>query len=275
MNFKKWLAALLATACLVAVTTARAADADLKALMDRVNALEAKNAELERAANAEKGKDKALDNAAAATDAATSATANVTTGGTKVTLSGYIDTSFEFNGNDPSNNNNNFRVFDNDANGFNLHLAELSFGALPSKPGEAGFQLDLAFGSDVRVFKSTDKFVWNSQARANDFVDTDFKQAFIEYIIPVGCPGNKKGITLDFGKVRDMGRLRNDRSRRQHQFVPLAPIRLCDSVHPHWPSRDLQGLRQRLQQVATIGAALVNWLGQRTGPEPLQDRRAV
>ena len=124
----------------------------------------------------------------------------MTTAGTKVTLSGYVDYSFTYNFNAPSNNNNNLRVFDNDADGYSMHLAELCFDALPTKPGEAGFRLDLAFGQDVRFFKSTDKFVWNSQARMNDFVDNDFKQAYIEYIVPVGCEGNKKGIVLDMGK---------------------------------------------------------------------------
>jgi hypothetical protein len=33
-----------------------------------------------------------------------------------------------------------------------------------------------------------------------DFIDSDIKQAYIEYIVPVGCAGNKKGITLDMGK---------------------------------------------------------------------------
>ena len=92
------------------------------------------------------------------------------------------------------------RCFDNDPNGFNMHLAELIFDASPAKPGEVGFRVDLAFGSDVRLFKATDKFVRNSVARLNDFADADFKQAYIEYIIPVGCPGEKKGITLDMGK---------------------------------------------------------------------------
>lgn len=197
MSLQKWLGVLVATVCLV--VTVHAADADLKALIDRVNALEAKNAELERRATAEAGKDKALDNAAAATDAATSATANVTTGGQKLTIGGYLDTSFEYNFNQPSNNNSNLRVFDNDANGFNVHLAELTFNALPEKPGQAGFEMDIAYGTDTRVFAPTDKYTWQSQARQNGFIDTCLKQAYIEYLMPVGCD-KKNFITLDMGQ---------------------------------------------------------------------------
>ena len=257
MSLKKWLGALLATGCLVVGMTVRAADADLKALMDRVNALEAKNAELERRSTAEAGKDKALDNAAAATDAATSATANVTTGGQKLVIGGYLDTSFEYNFNQPSNNNNNLRVFDVDPNGFNMHLAELTFNALPAKAGEAGFELDLAYGTDVRVFAPSDKTTWNSQARNNEMITTDFKQAYIEYLVPIGCEGSKKVITLDMGlfttwagaeTIEAADNINSSRSILFGYAIPFthtgmrATYKVFDSDCNHW----------------TIGAAILN-----------------
>src|SRR5579862_712586 len=188
----------LLIAAVLALGVACASDTDMmKQLMDRVNALEAKNAELERRANATVSTNQAVD-AAIAREEATAA--NVTSS-RAITIGGYLDESYEYNFNQPRNYNNNFRVFDVDPNGFNMHLAELTFSSLPKKPGEAGFELDLAFGSDVRWFKPTDKFT-TSSSRFNNFVDNDFKQAYIEYIVPVGCGcnGEKKGITLDFGK---------------------------------------------------------------------------
>lgn len=185
---------------ILALGVARAeSDSDMmKKLMERVNALETKNAELERRANAATSTSAAVD-AAIAKEEATAA--NVTSS-RAITVGGYLDTSYQYNFNQPKNWNNNYRLFDTDPNGFNVHLAELTFDSLPKKPGEAGFRLDLAFGSDVRWFKPTDKWVAGGE-RFTDFVDQDFKQAYIEYIVPIGCGchGEKKGITLDFGKV--------------------------------------------------------------------------
>ena len=172
----------------------------MRTLMERVNSLEQKNAELERRANATTSTNAAVDAAIAREEATTAAAVNVNSDH-KIKIGGYFDTSYQYNFNRPDNQNNNLRIFDTDSNGFNLHLAELTFDGLPTKPGEAGFRLDLAFGSDVRWFKPIDKYT-NGGERLTDFVDNDFKQAYLEYIVPIGCGcgGAKKGITLDFGK---------------------------------------------------------------------------
>jgi hypothetical protein len=184
-------------ACIVLGTAAAwGEDADLKALTERIKALETRNEALQKK-NDDKDTAVAVDQAIASANATQ---ANVVTNGQKITVGGYIDTSFEYNFNQPNNTNNNLREFDVDPNGFNLHLAELTFDALPTKPGEAGFRLDLAFGTDCRMFKAADKFTLTSNAINNQFVDSDFKQAYVEYIVPIGCPGEKKGIMLDMGR---------------------------------------------------------------------------
>ena len=173
-------------------------DADMKALMERINNLESKNAELERRSNLTTSTNQAIDSAIAKEEA----TAATVSSSRAIKIGGYIDTSFQYNFNRPDNQNNNLRAFDTDSNGFNIHLAELTFDALPSKPGEAGFRIDLAFGTDTRVFKAQDKTSLPA-ARSTDFIDSDFKQAYISYIIPLpGCAscGTKKGVTVDFGK---------------------------------------------------------------------------
>src|SRR5262249_3091567 len=54
-------------------------------------------------------------------------------------------------------------------------------------------------GTDTRWLKSADKYAYGAN-RLNDFSDTDFKQAYISYIVPIGCSCHNKGVTVDFGK---------------------------------------------------------------------------
>jgi len=192
--------ALLVAGLSLGVSSYAASNEDMmKALMERVNALESKNAELERRANAAQTTNAAVDAAIAREDATQAAAVNVNSAH-KINIGGYVDTSFQWNANRPDNQNNNLRTFDTDPHGFNLHLAELTFDGLPTKPGEAGFRIDLAWGSDVRWFKPVDKYT-NNNSRSTDFVDNDFKQAYISYIVPIGgCGCSKKGITVDMGK---------------------------------------------------------------------------
>lgn len=191
-----YLAIMLAGLSL-GVSSYGAADNDLKALMDRIDALERKNDELERRANAAVSTNKAIDDMIAREEAAAASV----TSARSIKIGGYVDTSFQYNFNRPDNQNNNLRVFDTDSNGFNIHLAELTFDGLPTKPGETGFRIDLAYGTDTRWFKAIDKTQLPSE-RLSQFMDSDLKQAYIEYIIPIGCAckGEKKGITVDFGK---------------------------------------------------------------------------
>ena len=113
-----------------------------------------------------------------------------------VRMGGYFDVSFQYNLNRPNTQANALRVFDNeDNNGFNVHLAELDFDATASAPGDAGFRLDLAFGTDARKFHSFDKADILAGGVPNDR-QFDLQQAYIDYIAPVG-----NGITFKFGKM--------------------------------------------------------------------------
>lgn len=191
--------AVLAMVCLSSGVVLRAAEQDMmKQLMDRVNALEAKNAELERRANATQSTSVAVDEAIKKAED-TQAAVNVTSS-RPIKIGGYIDSSFQYNFNQPKNQNNNLRGFDTDSNGYNLHLAELTFDSLPTKVCEAGFRMDLAFGTDTRLFKALDHTTFAPE-RTNDFVDSDMKQAYIEYIMPIPflCDSTK-GIKCDMGK---------------------------------------------------------------------------
>lgn len=112
-----------------------------------------------------------------------------------VRIGGYFDISYQYNLNRPDTQTNALRVFDNeDNNGFNVHLAELDFDGTAQAPGEAGFRLDLALGTDARKFHAFDKADILGGV-ANDR-QLDLQQAYIDYIAPIGS-----GITFKFGKM--------------------------------------------------------------------------
>jgi hypothetical protein len=193
------IAALLA--CLGLGTLAFGGDAgsaDIKAVLARVQALEEKNKQLEDKLKAAQAVGPATANVdkAVASSAATLSSV-VTTADPHcrpLVIGGYLDATYQYNFNRPENQTNNQRIFDNDSNGFNMHLAELTFQRLPTDPGQAGFRIDTAFGTDARVFASQDT---QGTGRGNQFEVVDLKQAYIEYIAGVGC-GN--GVTIDMGK---------------------------------------------------------------------------
>jgi hypothetical protein len=183
-----------------------AADDQMTQVLARIKALEEKNADLEtklKAAQATPHATAAVDKAVEASDAHICHVITAPEGGgdcggkcRDLKIGGYLDTSYQFNLSRPANFNNNQRVFDTDSNGFNLHLAELTFDRLPSDPGQAGFRIDTAFGTDARVIASQDN-TSPPGARNAQFEVVDLKQAYIEYIAGVGCD---KGITIDMGK---------------------------------------------------------------------------
>lgn len=72
-----------------------------------------------------------------------------------INLSGFVDTSYTYNFNSPDSRTNTARVFDTEANNFNLHAAKLSFERLPPDDGGAGFRTDLYFGQDAEVITPT------------------------------------------------------------------------------------------------------------------------
>ncbi len=68
-----------------------------------------------------------------------------------ISLSGFVDTSYTYNFRGPDSRTNTARVFDTEANNFNLQAAELVFEKLPPDSGGAGFRTDLYFGQDAEV----------------------------------------------------------------------------------------------------------------------------
>ncbi|MEK6564981.1 MAG: porin [Candidatus Omnitrophota bacterium] len=105
-----------------------------------------------------------------------------------INVSGFVDTSFTNNLQNPDTSSatsgggaNVARVFDTEANNFNVRAAEMVFEKLTPDEGGAGFRTDLYFGSDAEVITP------NGSAR-DQF---DLEQAYIQlkpdgFKLPIG-----------------------------------------------------------------------------------------
>jgi hypothetical protein len=100
---------------------------------------------------------------------------------------GYIN-----NLNQPQDQTNSLRYFDNRANTFSADLAELVVQKAVAKSGDAGFRIDLTAGTFSGLTQS-------AGLRIGD--NADLQQAFVSYIAPLGT-----GLRIDAGKfVTHMG----------------------------------------------------------------------
>jgi putative OmpL-like beta-barrel porin-2 len=104
-----------------------------------------------------------------------------------IDVKAFTSASYGFNFNNPESSQNDFRIFDTDANSIKLDVFELSLMKNAAKKGEAGFRVDFAAGSSIpRVIHSSGAF---------ENQDVDLKQAYVTYIAPIG-----NGLQIDFGK---------------------------------------------------------------------------
>jgi hypothetical protein len=188
---------------------------DVKELLERMKKMESKMAEQEKTikdlraggevkATAAQQVDKALSNSSAGAIFHDTKLHN-----RPIKMGGYLDVTYQYAINQPTTGINNERVFDAfDNNDFNVHLAQIYFDATAQKKGQAGFRIDLAFGSDANsieqlgpdnMLTSDDRFDGNgfTDPDAGSENDDDFTllQAYIDYIIPVA-----NGIRMKVGK---------------------------------------------------------------------------
>ncbi|MDB4883436.1 MAG: hypothetical protein JWL95_2202 [Gemmatimonadetes bacterium] len=104
-----------------------------------------------------------------------------------ITANAFVSFGYLYNLNKPQDQLNGLRFFDNRANNFSLDVAELVLQKAVSKPGDAGFRVDLEAGSSIPGKEQS--------AGLNIGNGADLQQAFVSYIAPVG-----NGLRLDFGK---------------------------------------------------------------------------
>ncbi len=100
-----------------------------------------------------------------------------------IEVHGYVDTSYTFNTNTPVAPNprtNNLRLFDNDANGFLLNMAQLSLEKPVSKDSPIGFRVKLDAGNDAKFIHA------NGLGNAGD--EFDLEEAFAQLYVPLTLP---------------------------------------------------------------------------------------
>src|SRR3972149_9711382 len=114
-----------------------------------------------------------------------------------VKVNGFVSTSYNYNFNTPDDRKIQYRAFNENADSFNLDVAELVFQKDAAGVGDIGFRTDLMYGYTVpKAIRST----WPGTLQSADD-DVDIQQTYVRYIAPVGS-----GLTLDFGKfITEMG----------------------------------------------------------------------
>lgn len=103
-------------------------------------------------------------------------------------LSGFVDTYYGYNFNQPNSRSTQFRAFDGPNNQFGLNLIELVADKAPDAANSRlGYHLALGFGNAMNVI--------NSASPGDTGFAQYLKEAYASYLVPVG-----KGLQVDFGK---------------------------------------------------------------------------
>ena len=110
----------------------------------------------------------------------------------QISVNGLVSASYVGNFNSPPSGTNQFRVFDVRADSLTLDVAELVVQRSVSAPGEAGFRVDLTFGSLVPKVTAAAGLFRDDNGVAGSF---DLQQAFLSYVAPAG-----RGLRIDAGK---------------------------------------------------------------------------
>ena len=107
-----------------------------------------------------------------------------------IEMSGFVDTSYTYNFNEPKDRVNDVRVFDTQANSFIINNAQLNIQKGVDYASPLGFKIALMFGDDAESTHSTGLF-----GGAGSDQSMDIQQAYVEYLAPVG-----EGLDVTFGK---------------------------------------------------------------------------
>lgn len=209
MNRFLWWGPLVALFAIAGYVSA-GESTDVKELLERMKKMEAKMADQEKTikdlragnetkATASQQVDKALSNSSAG---AIFHDPNLHK--RPIKMGGYLDVTYQYAFNQPDvprpvyNMERGFDAMDN--NDFNVHLAKIFFDGTAKEKGQAGFRIDLAFGSDAQRIASfgegpnwlDDDTEYTYADHRNNF---SIEQAYIDYIIPVA-----NGIRMKVGK---------------------------------------------------------------------------
>ncbi len=110
-------------------------------------------------------------------------------------ISGFVDTGYVYNRHQPDSKSNVVRAFDNTANSFYLHNAQLNFERAASSDMVIGYKIELSVGSDADAFDASGD---------GDVDNFDVQEAYAEILLP-SVPGLKffagKFVTLAGSEV--------------------------------------------------------------------------
>jgi len=104
-----------------------------------------------------------------------------------ITFNAFVSLGYNYNFNQPQDQINGLRIFDDLMNNFNLVVGELVIQKPISKIGEAGFRIDLEVGTSIPPKEQS--------VGLNIGNGADLQQMYVSYIANVGS-----GLRLDFGK---------------------------------------------------------------------------
>lgn len=109
----------------------------------------------------------------------------------QIAVNGMVSTSYVGNFNSPASRTNQFRVFDTVSGSAQLDVAQLVVQHEASKPGQAGFMIDVMAGAVANVTAALGLFR-DENGEAGEF---DILQAYASYVAPAG-----RGLRFDVGK---------------------------------------------------------------------------
>jgi hypothetical protein len=120
------------------------------------------------------------------------------------TISGFVDTYYQFNYNHPVSKAADFRAFDFRSKDISLNMIELILDKAPDPMGGAegrsGYHVSVGFGDAMNVVNSGDPGNGGAFTRGGFFAQY-LKEGYFSYLAPVG-----KGLQVDVGKfVTPMG----------------------------------------------------------------------
>jgi hypothetical protein len=165
-------------------------EGEVSALQQEIAALKANENSNAQMTNASLALNPQQAPAAAAPAAAAPAAINLSGLLGSTTISGLVDTYYQYNNDHPFNNTSGFRFFDANTNAFSLGMVEMIVDKAPdntSIEGRTGYHFSFGYGEAARAINGSDI--------GGDGSNFYVKEAYVDYLAPIG-----KGLTITVGK---------------------------------------------------------------------------
>ena len=108
------------------------------------------------------------------------------------TLSGFVDTYYGYNSNQPANRINQYHNFEINSGQFGLNMIELVADKAPdAAASRLGYHIALGFGQAMNQVNATEIGPGGTELNFDQYL----KEGYLEYLAPVG-----KGLQINFGK---------------------------------------------------------------------------